>query len=156
MNGPSVLPPADPAALLAGAANARSRPLESRAAIARALAQAPHDPEVRLAAYRFYFYTHDHAAALTQARVLITYAARRLNIAPDWTAVQPGDADFTALDHAPGLYLQALIALGYCAARTGALDLSRAALTKAAALDPTDRFGGAWLLDKIDRAEAED
>ncbi|MCA8878563.1 MAG: hypothetical protein KDA73_01125 [Rhodobacteraceae bacterium] len=150
---------ADPLALLAGAEAARTRPLESRAAVERALAAAPDDAAVRLAAYRFYFYDHDHAAALDQAVLLLAGAARRLNIATDWRAVGPGDAEFTAHDFAPGLYLQALVALGYCAARLGEAAFAREALAKASELDPTDRFGGGWILAHLDacaRQEAGD
>jgi len=143
------MPPPDPKTLLAGAAAARSRPLESAAAIAHALEVAPSDPDVRLAAYRFYFYTHDFAAALVQAEVVLAHAARQLNIASDWRLVRAGDADFTAHAFVPGLYLQALVAQGYCAARIGALALAEESLAKAAELDPSDRFGGAWLLDKV-------
>lgn len=147
------MPPTDPAALLAGAEAARSRPAESAAAIARALREAPADPEVRLAAYRFYFYTHDHAAALEQARVLLVHAARRLNVATDWREVRAGDAAFTEHAFAPGLYLQALVAAGYCLARTGALIEAREILRKAAELDPSDRFGGGWLCARIEAGE---
>jgi tetratricopeptide (TPR) repeat protein len=145
------LPRTDPAALLAGAAAPRSRPQESAAAIARAVAAAPDDIQVRLAAYRFHFFAHAHAQAAEEATALLRLAARRLNIPADPAQVRPGDAEFTAHDFAPGLYLQALIGLGYCAARSGQPDLARAMLAKAAELDPTDRFGGAWLLRKLDQ-----
>lgn len=142
--------------MLAGAEAARTRPAESAEAIARALEAAPDDLDIRLAAYRFYFYTHDYAAALEQARAVLGFAARRLNLPPDWRAVRPADAAFTAHDFAPGLYLQALIAQGYCDARLGQLDAARKVLSKAAELDPTDRFGGAWLLTKLDQPEDAD
>lgn len=152
-SGTTALPRTDSAALLAGAEAARSKPVESAEAIARALRSAPEDLEIRLAAYRFYFYTHDHAAALEQAQAVLAHAARRLNIGPDWRDTRPGDAAFTAHETAPGLYLQALIAWGYCAARLGQRAEAQALLGKAAELDPTDRFGGAWLLGLIDRAD---
>lgn len=146
----------DPASLLAGATAARSRPLESAAAIAHALKTAPYDLDVRLAAYRFYFFTHDYPRALEQAEILLGFAARRLNLAPDWRDVQPADAAFTAHEFAPGLYLQVLIAIGYCLARTGSLAPAREILLKSAELDPTDRFGGAWLSTKLDQPDDED
>ncbi|WP_264179545.1 hypothetical protein [Alloyangia pacifica] len=149
------MPPIDPATLLAGAEAARSRPSESAEAIARALRAAPADPEVRLAAYRFYFYSHDHAAALDQARVLLGFAARRLNLAADWRDVRAWDAAFSAHAFAPGLYLQALVAIGYCAARLGQMQEAGAVLAKAAELDPTDRFGGAWLLARLEAVEED-
>lgn len=149
------MPPTDPATLLAGAEAARTRPAESAEAIARALKAAPADPDVRLAAYRFHFYNHDHAAALKQARVLLGFAARRLNISADWRDVRAWDAAFSAHDFAPGLYLQALVAIGYCAARLGQIEEAGEVLANAAELDPTDRFGGACLLARL-RAVEED
>ncbi|MEO1677797.1 MAG: hypothetical protein AAFU80_06495 [Pseudomonadota bacterium] len=147
----------DPIALLSGAVEARTRPVESAVAIAQALEAAPQDLDIRLAAYRFYFYNHDHKAALAQAEVILALSAQRLNLPQDWRLVQPGERDFTTPAFATGLYLQALIAIGYCAARTGAADLAHAALTQARSLDPSDRFGGAWLLGLIEaRDDAED
>lgn len=146
----------DAAALLAGAEAARSRPVESAAAIDRALEAAPDDPEVRLAACRFHFYAHDHAAALIHARALLLHAARRLNLPADPELVRPGDADFPEPDFAPGLHLQALVAIGYCAARLGDGAQARVALAKAAALDPSDRFGGARLLARVEAAGADE
>jgi len=150
------LPRIDPAQLLAGAEGARSDPAASAEVIARAVAAAPDDIEVRLAAYRFCFFTHDYEAAVPHAQAILRLAALRLNLPPDPALVRPWDADFTAHDFAPGLYLQALVGLGYSAARSGAADLARATLAKAAELDPTDRFGGAWLLGKLEAGEAED
>lgn len=141
--------------LLSGAEAPRSRPEEGEEAIARALALAPDDPEVRLAAYRFYYYTHDYVAARLHARALLSHVSRRLNVASDWREVGPADADFTAHEFAPGLYLQVLVALGYCAARTGDREDALEILAKAAELDPTDRFGGAWLLAKVERGEED-
>lgn len=150
------MPQIDAAALLAGAEAARSRPEESAATIAAALEAAPNDIEVRLAAYRFYFYNHDYTLALDHAWVLLSHAARQLNVAQDWRAVAPGDAEFQAHAFGPGLYLQALIAVGYCCARTGDLDLAREVLEQAARLDPSDRFGGAWLLGHLDMEPEEE
>ena len=83
-------------------------------------------------------------------------AARRLNVSTDWRAVRPGDAAFSAMEFAPGLYMQALVALGYCAARLGQDALAEEALGKAAEIDPADRFGGAWMLRHMaERAAAE-
>ncbi len=67
-------------------------------------------------------------------------------MASDWRAVSPGDAAFDALEEAPGLYLQALIAWGYCKARLSARDEGAEAIAKAVELNPRDRFGAARLL----------
>ncbi len=141
--------PNEAAALLGGAEAAITHTAESAEAIARALDAAPADIDVRLAAYRFAFYTHRYEEACSHASVILAHAARQLNIAADWREVAPGDADFSAQRFGPGLYLQALIGWGYCLARMGALEEAAERLSKAATLDPTDRFGGAWLLQKI-------
>lgn len=142
--------------LLSGAEAPRSRPEEGEEAITRALELAPDDAEVRLAAYRFYYYTHNYTAARLHAHALLGHVARRLNVTPDWRDVRPQDADFTAHEFAPGLYLQVLVAMGYCAARTGDRAQALELLAKASELDPTDRFGGAWLLAKVERGEEDD
>jgi len=149
MRGSGGMMSPDPMALLAGAANARTRPVESAAALAAALAAAPEDPELRLAAFRFHFFAHDHDAARPQALWLLAHAARRLNIATDWRLVAPGDADFSAMEFVPGLYMQALVALAYGYVRQDRLDEAGEILEQAARLDPADRFGGAWMLAQL-------
>ncbi|MCA0994644.1 MULTISPECIES: hypothetical protein [Roseobacteraceae] len=141
------MPQSDRHDLLAGAEAPHSNPEEGAEVIAAALEAAPDDAEVRLAAYRFYYYTHDYAAARMQAHVLLGHVARRLNVSPDWREVRATDADFTAHEFAPGMFLQVLVAIGYCAARTGQRSEAEDVLAKAAELDPTDRFGGRWILD---------
>ncbi|MGB0660596.1 MAG: hypothetical protein ACPGNV_10485 [Mangrovicoccus sp.] len=131
---------------LANAPGARSDPEGTEKAVKAALEKAPFDLDIRLGAYRFYFYTHRYAQAYEQAQGILALAAQRLNISPDWRAVQPQDAEFTAKDFAPGLYLQALIALGYCQLRLGEFDLGEEYVEVAAKLDPTDRFGAVRVL----------
>ncbi|WP_095590439.1 tetratricopeptide repeat protein [Actibacterium ureilyticum] len=135
--------------LRGGAARARSDPARSEAALQQALRLAPQDFDVRLGAYRFYFYNHRYDDALPHCAALIAHAARRLNIAADWRSVGPGDAPFAEAEFAPGLYLQALIAWGYCHLRLGDHDTARAALSKCVALDPGDRFGAAAILGHL-------
>jgi hypothetical protein len=139
----------DVLALLEGARQARTDPVAAEQAVASALASAPHDFGARLAAYRFYFYNHRFGEAAPHAAHLMRLVARRLNIAGDWRAVQPGDAPFEALEEAPGLYLQALLAWGYCQARLGERVEGAEAIAKVAELNPCDRFGARRLLAVI-------
>ena len=132
--------------LLEGARHARTDPVAAEKAVAAALAAAPDDFEARLGAYRFYFYNHRFGEAAPHAATLMRLVARRLNIAGDWRAVQAGDAAFDQLEEAPGLYLQALLAWGYCQARLGERAEGAQAIAKAAELDPRDRFGARRLL----------
>ncbi|SFC19419.1 hypothetical protein [Tropicimonas isoalkanivorans] len=132
---------------------ARSDPERTEAALAEALRLAPEDLDVRLGAYRFYFYNHRYEQALVHCEALIGHAARRLNVAIDWRDVGPGDAAFTEVAFAPGLYLQALLAWGYCHLRLGRHAPAREALSHSARLDPTDRFGAAVILGYLNDRE---
>ena len=140
---------------LEGAHEARSAPETAEKAILEALALAPDDVEVRLGAYRFYFYNHYLAEALPHSEFIIAYAARRLNIAVDWRAVRPDDTLFEDLEAVPGLYLQALIAWGYCKVRLGAQEEGCMALSKVVALDPRDRFGAGLILATVTKEADE-
>ncbi len=140
--------------LLTGARQARSDPAAAERAIKKALAAAPDDFTARLAAYKFYFYNHRLAEALPHAGFIVRLAARRLNVAPDWRAVRPGDAAFDEMDEAPGVYLQALLAWGYCNARLGVCDEGALAIAKVADLDPGDRFGARRLLKVVETGRA--
>ena len=143
-------------ARLQGALQARSDPVRAERAVRAALAAAPDAFEARLAAYKFYFYNHRLAEALPHAAFLVGLVARRLNIAADWRSVAPGEAAFDPRDEAPGLYLQALIAWGYCAARLGRREEGAEAIAKAAALDPADRFGARRLLAVVTAGPSEE
>jgi tetratricopeptide (TPR) repeat protein len=142
--------------LLANAPGALSDPDGTARAVEAALALAPHELDVRLGAYRFFFYTHQFSNAVPQADAILVMAAQRLNISADWTSVQPGDAAFREAEMAPGLYLQSLIALAYCNMRLGQFDRGLSYLDKVFELDPTDRFGAARLEAAARALEAEE
>ena len=86
---------------LKGAGAARSEPARARAAIAEALALAPDDRDVRMAAYKFHFYNHEYAAAADHAVVCIAMFSADLGLATDWSGIGAGDAVFAALERAP-------------------------------------------------------
>ncbi|MEL6978506.1 MAG: hypothetical protein AAGM38_07495 [Pseudomonadota bacterium] len=149
---------------LKSATAARSDPESAERAVKDALSLAPEEYDVQLGAYRFYFYNHRYAEALPHAEAILGLAARDLNLPADWRAVAPVDARFSAIERRPGLYLQALLAWGYCQLRIGqsasgegdaAQALGRAAIAKVAALDPTDRFGAAAILAAIETGADE-
>jgi hypothetical protein len=119
--------------------------------VKQALATAPEDFSARLAAYKFYFYNHRLAEALPHADFLVNLLARRLNVARDWRDVKPDDAAFDQLDEAPSLYLQALLAWGYCKARLGERAEGATAIAKVAELEPRDRFGARRLLAVVSK-----
>ncbi|WP_068114910.1 hypothetical protein [Tropicimonas marinistellae] len=139
-----------------GARRARSDPAATEAALLEALELAPEDIDVRLGAYRFYFYNHRYIEALEHCEALLCHAARRLNISADWRTVSPSDASFSEAEFAPGLYLQALIAWGYCHLRRGRTEPAREALLHCVRLDPSDRFGAAAILAHVEARLAEE
>ena len=152
---PAMPTKADAFAVLENARAARSDPARARIAVRKALDLAPDDVDVRMAAYKFHFYNHEYAPAAEHAAICLAAFARDLALSADWRCVRPGDADFASLERAPGRYLQALIAWGYCRARAGAPQEGRSAVAKAADLDPADRFGARRLLAVIDRGGLE-
>ncbi|MFO1118380.1 MAG: hypothetical protein U1E28_22145 [Beijerinckiaceae bacterium] len=142
-------------AALEGARPARTAYPAARAAIEEAVRLAPDDIDVRMGAYKFYFYAHEYEQAARHAGLCIDAFAADLGLSPAWRDVRACDAEFGAIDQKCGRYLQALIAWGYCRARSGALYEGRAAVEKAADLDPTDRFGARRLIAVIDRGGEE-
>lgn len=116
-----------------------------------ALTAAPQSLAVRIGAYKFYFYRNRLGEAAAQALACLGLAAETLGLAADWRLVRPDQAPFWDLLPQPRLYLQSLLAYGYCRVRLGDADEGRAALVKVAELDPADRFGAARLVAVVDR-----
>ena len=147
---------AEALARLEGARAARSAPEASEAAVLAALARAPDDLAVRMAAYKFYFYNSRLREALPHAAWTIAHAAHGLGLPEDWHRVEPGSAGFSTLEKGPRLFLQSLLAWGYCKARIGDLAAGIEAMEKVAALDPLDRFGAARLAEVVRREGRDD
>jgi hypothetical protein len=139
-------------AALKEAHSAKSDPLAAEVKLIEALRLDPDNFDVRLGAYRFYFFNHRYGDALPHAEFILAHAARRLNIPVDWRNVSVEDADFTQKEFVPGIYLQALLALGYCKVRLGELAVGSDAVAKVAEIDPSDRFGAKPILELIERA----
>ena len=73
-----------------------------------------------------------------------------------WREIAPDHAAFDQLQPLPRLYLQCLLAYGYCRLRLGEAVEGRAVLLKAAELDPADRFGARRLVDVVDRGGVDE
>jgi hypothetical protein len=138
-------------AILEGARAARTDPKTSERAVIAAVGMAPDDLDVRIGAYKFYFYNARLVEALPHAEAVLGMAARRLNVAADWRQVRATDRDFSSLDKPERLFMQSLVALAYCRARVGDIDEGLVGLSKAAELDPLDRFGARRLMEVIRR-----
>ena len=128
----------------------------AEAHVTHALMLAPEALATRIGAYKFYFYRHRLQEALPHAFSVLEMAAKRLQLPHDWRLVQGHHADFDQIEPWPRLFLQALIAYGYCLARLGRLEEGRAALAKAMELDSGDKLGAGRLIGVIDRGGRDD
>jgi tetratricopeptide (TPR) repeat protein len=128
----------------------------AEAHVRAAIALAPDALAAQLGAYKFYLYRHRLNDALPHAAVILTMAARRLQLPHDWRDVAPHHAAFDRIEPWPRLFLQALIGTGYALARLGRLDEGREALAKAVSLDPLDRFGAGRLIKVIERGGVDE
>lgn len=140
-------------AALEGARAARTAPEASEAAVLAALALAPDDVDVRVAAYKYYFYGHRLAEALPHAAWCIAAGARALGLPEDWRALAPGSVVCAGYDPARRFLVQSLVAWGWCSARIGDRDAALAALAKAAEIDPTDTFAAARIAEVVARGD---
>lgn len=146
--------PPDPFALLEGARAPLSDPERSEAAVLAALQAAPNDREVRVGAYKFYFYAHRLAEAAPHALWCVREGARALGLPEDWRGLAPGSVDCAGFPAPQRFLVQSLVAFGWCNARSGDIDLGLAALAKAIEIDPSDGFGVTRLVEAIERALA--
>lgn len=135
--------PPDPFDLLEGARAARTDPQRSEAAVLAALQVAPDDRDVRMGAYKFYFYAARLAEAAPHAAWCIRDGARALGLPEDWRRLAPGSVDCTGYPKPQRFLVQSLVAWGWCRARTGEIEDGLAALAKAVEIDPSDGFGAA-------------
>jgi hypothetical protein len=116
-----------------------------------AVAAAPDNLALRIAAYAFYFYDSRLQEAIPHGDACLALAARGLGIAEDWRQVSPESATFSGFERPQRVYLKSLYALGYCWARLGEDDIAEEMLRKAASLDPEDRVGATELADLVAR-----
>lgn len=140
-------------ALIEQAAQAYGSP-EAEAKLLQAEAIAPEHLSVLVALYRYYFYRHQHGAALAIASQAMNVVARRLNFVNVWTAVKIDDIARAATGQAEltRFYLHALKGAGYLHLRLGDVDEGLKRLDHLAGLDPKDRIGAKALADVVRQA----
>lgn len=147
--------PDEARAILGDAEAAYSDPDGADRAIRRAVACAPDNLSLRIAAYTFYFYANRYADAVDHAEACLALAAKALGQPADWRRVDAGTADFSGFGRPQRAYLKSLVALGYCKARLGDLDGGEAMLRAAARFDPEGRVKAGRLADVIARRGAD-
>lgn len=108
------------------------------------------------AAYKFFFYANRLDQALPHAEACLAMAGDALALPRNWCVVTSDSARFAGFDRPQRIYLQSLIAIGYCRARLGDTESGEALLRQAARLDPQDRMGAGRLADVVARGGIDD
>lgn len=124
---------------------------EAEALLLRAYFLAPKHLSVLVSLYRYFFYQHRLSDALIVAERAMAIAANQLQMSNTWEGLTTRDLG-DAAQRSFGLlrfYLIALKATTVVMLRQGAVDESRARLTKLAELDTGDRLGAARLLEVV-------
>ncbi|MHC8286896.1 hypothetical protein ACYZUD_08710 [Pseudomonas sp. XS1P51] len=123
----------------------------------RAQALAPHDLNVLVGLYRFYYYQHRYQNALGIAARVMACVGPRLALPALWRDIQPAHL-VTAAQNGIGLlrfYLLALKGAGYLCLRLGHFEHGKAMLTKVVELDAENRLGARLLLEVLEARNAQ-
>jgi hypothetical protein len=116
---------------------------------------APHNPAIKVAEYRFYFYQARWPEALRVAEQCMAMTALELGFPLSWRLVSPQHGHFESDEPAHRFYLFCLKAYAYLLMRLQRLQAGREAAEKLMQLDPANKVGGQLLLDVLDRADRE-
>jgi len=137
--------PAEVKQLLIAAANAWEDTAQSQDYIQQALTIAHQSLDVLVAAYRYFFYKHNDAAALKIAYQVIEQINQQESLPDDWDARSPILSQRKEEDNIR-LYLNAYAASGMILARLGAIEAAKVITTRVSAIDNKREFGAATVL----------
>ena len=109
----------------------------------------PNHLVVFVALYRYYFYRHSYATALSVAVDALREVADRLNLPKKWQDVTLKDLEMHMHNSAElvRFYLHTLKGAGYLLLRLNEADSGLERLDKVSQLDPKDRIGAKALAD---------
>ncbi|XGV98758.1 MAG: hypothetical protein ACAF41_07415 [Leptolyngbya sp. BL-A-14] len=141
--------------LLIAAANTWEDTAQSQAYLQEALTISDQSLDVLVAAYRYFFYKHNDAAALQIANQ-VTEQIRQLEGLPDdWDALAPM---LSGRKEEPNirLYLNAYAASGLVLARMGAIEEAKVITTRVNELDDKREFGAATVLQILTHPDDEE
>jgi hypothetical protein len=132
---------ADIQVLLAKAADCWQETYHSRKYIEQAIALGQDNPDVLIAAYRYFFYKNDHEMALWVAHSVMDHVRQTHQLPDEWVDLCPV---LTARKSDPmiRLYLHAYAASGLLLAKLGDLDKALAIATRIKAIDDRREFSG--------------
>ena len=132
---------ADIKTLLAAAADCWHDTATSKQYVERAIALGKDNPDVLIAAYRYFFYKNDGEMALWIAQIVMDYVQRAEQFPNDWATLMP--LLKTRKDEAMvRLYLHAYSASGLLLAKLGDLEGALAIAIRIKAIDDQREFGG--------------
>lgn len=147
--------PAEVKRLLIAAADTWEDTAQSEENIQQALAIAPCSLDVLVAAYRYFFYKHNNAAALQVATQVVEYIRQSEGFPEDWVALAPilsrRKEELTIR-----LYLHAYAASGLVMARMGAIEPAKIITTRINEIDDRREFGAANVLDILTQPDDDE
>ncbi|MGF1541669.1 MAG: hypothetical protein ACFCU5_14670 [Pleurocapsa sp.] len=123
--------------------------------IREALSQAGDNLDVLIGAYRFFFYKHQPATALSIAQQVINAIATKENLPTEWTQLKPILSD-RVTDSQIRLYLNAYAAKGLILAQLGKIEEAKAISQKVKEIDDSRQFCATTVFEVITKSPDED
>ena len=123
--------------------------------INQALTLANEDPDVLVSAYRYFFYTHNHALALKVALKVLEMVKRKESLPEAWSQLKPILRDRRE-DPDIRLYINAYAASGLIRARLGEIETAKQIAAQVSELEKRNEFGGKVVRDVLDHPDDDD
>ena len=123
--------------------------------IREALSKAENNLDVLVSAYRFFFYKHQPAAALSIAQQVIQLIATAEKFPQDWSQLKPILSD-RVTDPTVRLYLNAYAAKGLILAQLGKLEEAKEVSQQVKEIDDTRQFCSTTVFEVITRPPDEE
>jgi hypothetical protein len=141
--------------LLIAAANTWEDTAQSQDYIQQALTISNHSLDVLVAAYRYFFYKHNDAAALKIAYQVIEQINQQEGLPDDWGARSPILSQRKE-EYNIRLYLNAYAASGMILARMGAIEEAKVITARVSEIDDRREFGAATVLHILTHPDEEE
>jgi hypothetical protein len=141
--------------LLIAAANTWEDTAQSQAYIQQALAIADDSLDLLVAAYRYFFYKHNNAAALQIAMQVMAQIRQLEKLPEDWDLLAP---ILSQRKEEPTirLYLNAYAASGLVLARLGQIEQATVITARVSELDDRREFGAATVFQILTQPDEEE
>lgn len=141
--------------LLILAASAWEKPAQAEKYMQQAIAQTGDNIDVLVAAYRYFYYSHNYPLALQTSRQVLERIKNLEAFPDDWEKLQPILVNRQA-EPIIRLYLNAYTASGLVLAKLEQFDAAKEIATRVKQFDGRNEFGAAILLDILTRPPEED